>query len=122
MSRESTDVLRRELLGVYGIGEETADDVLLYALEKPVFVIDGYTRRVFSRLGLAPEIGPYSAYRSLFSDNLPGDRELFSEYHALIVRHGKEVCTKRPKCQGCCLLDLCPTGQARIAPDARGEL
>ena len=112
MSHQNTGVLRSELLNVYGIGEETADDILLYAMNKPVFVVDAYTRRIFSRLGLAPDRGPYSSYSSLFTDHLPTDGRLFAEYHALIVRHGKEVCKKRPLCQGCCLLEICPTGQA----------
>ena len=113
MSRVDTDTLRAELLDVYGIGEETADDILLYAMGKPAFVVDSYTKRVFPRLGLAPEKGPYSTYRSLFTDRLPADRELFSEYHALIVRHAKEVCRKQPRCQNCCLLEVCPTGLSR---------
>ena len=112
MAREETDALRGELLQVYGIGEETADDILLYAMGKPAFIIDAYTRRVFSRLGLAPKRGSYSRFRSLFTENLPTDRALFGEYHALIVRHGKEVCGKRPKCGGCCLLEVCPTGRS----------
>ncbi len=112
MAGEALDSLRRELLSVYGIGEETADDILLYAVGKPSFVIDAYTRRVFHRLGLAPAQGPYSAYRSLFMDNLPTSVGLFNEYHALIVRHGKEVCKKQPLCNGCFLLEVCPAGKA----------
>ena len=115
MAMEDGDALRAELLAVYGIGEETADDILLYAFGKPAFVVDGYTRRVFFRLGLAPEKGSYSTYRSLFMDNLPAERDLYQEYHALIVRHGNEVCAKRPICLGCCLLEVCPTGQAITA-------
>ncbi|MCH7746445.1 MAG: endonuclease, partial [Chloroflexi bacterium] len=86
-------------------------DILLYALGKPSFVIDNYTRRIFHRLGLVPEKGSYSTYRSFFMDSLPAGPELFGEYHALIVRHGKEVCNKRPACEGCCLLEVCPTGK-----------
>ena len=112
MCDEDTDVLREELLGVYGVAEETADDILLYAAGKTAFVIDNYTRRMFFRLGLAPEKASYSAYRSLFMDHLPADGELFREYHGLIVRHGREVCGKRPSCARCCLLDMCPTGRA----------
>ena len=115
MSREDTDRLRNELLGVYGVGEETADDILLYALGKPTFIIDNYTRRVFSRLGLAPYKGSYSLHRSLFMDHLPSRADFFQEYHALIVRHGKEVCGKRPECDGCPLLSVCPTGEVEIA-------
>ena len=118
MSREDTNRLRDELLGVYGIGEETADDILLYALGKPTFIVDNYTRRVFSRLGLAPYRASYSFHRSLFMDHLPSGVELSQEYHALIVRHGKEVCRKRPKCHGCTLLSVCPTGEKEVAGDS----
>ena len=118
MAAEETDTLRAELLDVYGIGEETADDILLYAAAKPVFVIDAYTRRVFSRLGLTPDKGSYSAYQSLFMDNLDRDVELFKEFHALIVRHGKVVCRKVPLCERCCLLDICPTGESGVRPSA----
>ena len=110
MSQVDTAPLRSELLDVYGIGEETADDILLYALGKPAFVIDNYTRRVFYRLRLAPGKGPYSTYQALFEDNLPADPPLFNEFHALIDRHSSEVCRPKPLCQGCCLLDICPTG------------
>jgi endonuclease-3 related protein len=121
MSRENPEALRAELLSVYGIGEETADDILLYAVGAPSVVIDNYTRRTFSRLGLASEKGTYSAYRSLFLGNLPPDRELLAEYHALIVRHGKEMCRKIPLCEGCCLLDVCPTGQSRTGGHSFGD-
>jgi endonuclease-3 related protein len=115
MSEVCSETLRAELLGVYGIGEETADDILLYAVGKPAFVIDNYTRRMFHRLGLAPERMSYPAYSAIFTENLPQDRELYSEYHALIVRHAKDFCRKAPVCDGCCLLDVCPTGKAAIA-------
>ena len=115
MALQETASLKAELLAVYGIGEETADDILLYVAGKPTFVIDAYTRRVFFRLGLAPERGPYSTYRHLFTDHLPPDPDLFGEYHALIVHHGKEVCKKEPLCRGCVLLDICPTGRSAVA-------
>jgi len=110
MRQHNVETLREELLGVHGIGEETADDILLYALDNPSFVIDSYTKRIFSRLRLAPEHGSYSTYRSIFTDNLTASVELFGEYHALIVSHGKDVCRKRPVCEVCCLLEICPTG------------
>ena len=113
MALENTDSLRSELTAIYGIGEETADDILLYAVGKPVFVVDAFTRRVFSRLGLAPDKGLYSMYQALFTDNLPRDADLYGEYHALIVRHGKYVCKKRPLCRSCCLLGVCATGRSR---------
>ena len=105
--------LRRELLSVKGIGEETADAILLYALGKPTFVIDAYTRRLFNRLGVVPDSESYSAYQRMFTHNLPQDTALFAEYHALIVQHCKEACRKTPLCEGCCLREICPTGRAR---------
>jgi endonuclease-3 related protein len=95
--------LRRELLSVHGIGEETADSILLYAAGRPVFVIDAYTRRVIGRTGLEPDRGRYTDYQRLFMDNLPADSELYNEYHALLVCLGKNVCRRHPLCQQCCL-------------------
>jgi endonuclease-3 related protein len=83
-----TDAIRRELLDVHGIGEETADSILLYAGNRPAFVIDAYTRRIFGRLGLSPASGSYAAYQTMFMKNLPADPRLFNEYHALLVRLG----------------------------------
>ena len=114
MARVELDALRAELLEVHGIGEETADDILLYAAGKPVFVIDSYTRRMYFRLGLAPERGTYASYRSLFENNLPADAELFGEYHALIDHHASTVCKREPLCHGCCLVEVCPTGRAVV--------
>jgi endonuclease-3 related protein len=105
--------LRRELLGVHGIGEETADSILLYAAGRPVFVVDAYTRRIFGRAGLVPARGSYTDYQSLFMENLPADVGLFNEYHALLVCLGKNVCRRRPLCQQCCLNgDFCRFGEA----------
>ncbi|MGQ9571656.1 MAG: endonuclease III domain-containing protein [Dehalococcoidia bacterium] len=101
--------LRWELLSTHGIGPETADAIILYAAHKPVFVIDAYTRRVFSRLGLTPARDSYAAWQALFSDALPPDVQLFNEYHALIDRHAKTVCRKAPLCDQCCLRDICRT-------------
>lgn len=113
MASRDVAALRGELLGVYGIGEETADDILLYALGKPVFVVDAFTKRLLYRLGLGPESGQYREYQALFERNLTPNIALFGEYHALIVRHAKEACRKtRPLCDGCALLKICPTGQA----------
>jgi len=100
--------LRQELLSIHGIGEETADSIILYAAKKPVFVIDAYTRRIMGRLGLASESGSYSAFQRLFAENLPHEEGLFNEYHALLVRHAKEVCRKSPCCPLCCLRSICP--------------
>jgi endonuclease-3 related protein len=105
-----TDPLRAELLGVHGIGEETADSMLLYAGGKPVFVIDAYTRRIFERLELRPETGDrYGDWQRLFMNGLPPEAPLFNEYHALIVRLGKETCHPAPRC-GDCLLNNGRTG------------
>ena len=111
MAGVDLETLRAELLAVHGIGEETADDILLYALGHPVFVVDAFTRRLFFRLGLAPERGDYALYGRLFTGGLPPDPELFGEYHALIVAHAKGACRKTPLCRACCLLDICPTGK-----------
>ena len=104
-----TAELRQELLTVHGIGDETADSIILYAARKPVFVIDAYTRRILRRLALAPSGDSYGAFQALFTENLPQDEGLYGEYHALLVRHGKEVCRKAPRCSACCLRELCPS-------------
>ena len=101
------DQLRQQLLSVHGIGQETADSIILYAANKPVFVIDAYTRRIINRIGLAPRGNSYSAYQALFMDNLPADTRLFNEYHALLVRLGKDVCRRHPLCPECCLNNFC---------------
>ena len=94
--------LRAQLLSVNGIGPETADSILLYALDKPVFVVDAYTKRIFSRHNMVPEETNYDEIQSLFMDNLPHKAKLFNEYHALIVRCGKDCClTKKPRCSEC---------------------
>lgn len=103
-----TSGLRDRLLGVYGIGEETADSILLYAAGRPVFVIDAYTRRILGRLGLAQPTAPYRELQRLFIDHLPADTALYNEYHALLVHLGKEVCRKVPLCPTCPLNDMCP--------------
>lgn len=96
------EALREELLSLYGIGPETADSILLYAVEKPSFVVDAYTRRIFSRMGLVPPDIGYDELRAVFMDRLPEDRSLYNEYHALIVTLGKECCTARsPRCDDC---------------------
>ncbi len=107
--------LREELLGLHGVGPETADSMLLYAGNLPSFVIDAYTMRVLSRLGIidADERPSYEAVRALFHKALPTDVQLFNEYHALFVAHGKDVCKSRnPLCGECVLLEDCPAGAA----------
>ncbi len=99
--------LRQQLLSVHGIGQETADSILLYAAGKPIFVIDAYTRRIINRIGLAPKNSSYTAYQEFFMNNLPIDVRLFNEYHALLVYLAKNVCRSYPLCQQCCLNNLC---------------
>lgn len=101
LRRKTMPVLREKLLRVKGIGPETADSILLYALGKTTFVIDAYTRRIFSRHGLAPEGEGYEKWREIFTQALPGERGLFNDYHAQIVRTGKDHCRKTPRCDGC---------------------
>jgi endonuclease-3 related protein len=107
LCHEDVEQLRQGLLSVPGIGEETADSIILYAAGRPVFVIDAYTRRIFKRVGLDPNANSYHDFQSLFMQNLPDDAQLFNEYHALLVHLGKDVCRRRPICQQCCLNDLC---------------
>ncbi len=103
----NTDHLRQQLLSIHGIGQETADSIILYAAHKPILVIDAYTRRIVNRIGLAPDSNSYIAYQTLFMDNLPSDAGLFDEYHALLVCLAKDVCHSRPLCQQCCLNSIC---------------
>ena len=108
MAREPAESLRREILGVDGVGEETADDILLYALGFPIFVVDAYTRRIFHRLGASAKDARYADLQRIFHAALPRDAALFNEYHALIVRHAIARCRKRaPLCEGCPLADAC---------------
>ena len=93
--------IRKELLSVNGVGLETADSIVLYGAGKPLFVVDTYTHRILTRHGMIEEEAGYNDLQSLFMDNLPHDEELFKEFHALIVRSGKEYCKKKPLCQNC---------------------
>lgn len=100
--------LRRELLAVHGLGPETVDCILVYAAQLPSFVVDAYTRRIFSRLGYFDERIGYEAMRRFFSDRLPPDVPLFNEYHALIDALGHHHChPQAPKCDTCPLRDRC---------------
>jgi endonuclease-3 related protein len=109
---EDWQPLREQLLRVKGIGFETADAMLLYAGSKPTFVVDAYTRRIFSRLEILPAFDiPYETVRTLFMMHLPSAVPLFNEYHALIVEHAKIHCRSTPRCGGCPLAVsplLCP--------------
>lgn len=104
MLKEKPHRLRQKLLSVKGIGPETADSILLYAGDHPWFVVDAYTRRVFSRHRLVAEDISYGALQDFFMRVLPRDSSLYNEYHALIVRLGKEICRQKPLCERCPLL------------------
>jgi endonuclease-3 related protein len=110
-----TDELRGALLGLFGIGEETADAILVYAAERPAFVVDAYARRLLGRFGWIDGGEPYGELRRLFLDALPKDARLLGEFHALIVRHGKAHCRSNPVCEGCSVAQLCATGSAAAA-------
>ena len=105
MFKKRTDALRRELLSVNGIGPETADSILLYAGNHPVFVVDAYTKRIFSRHQIIKADAEYHDVQEIFMKNLPHDIKMFNEYHALIVRIGKDFCRNRkPLCSRCPLM------------------
>lgn len=102
LSAKKTSDLRLRLLEVHGVGPETADSMLLYALNKPVFVVDAYTRRILSRHGFIRPDAEYAEIQNLFRKNLKNSVKLFNEYHALLVKLGKDYCRKNnPKCQVC---------------------
>ena len=104
------DELRKDFLDIKGVGRETADSILLYAFGRPIFVVDAYTRRLFSRLGYAwMEKADYDEIQRHFMDSLPLDSAIYNEYHALIVRHCKDFCRKNPLCFECAL--TCPMKQ-----------
>jgi endonuclease-3 related protein len=104
--------LRPWLLAVYGIGPETADAIVLYAAGKPSFVVDAYTQRACTRLGMVPEDASYEGWRAFFMSRLPSEAALFNEYHALLVEHAKRSCKKRPWCETCILRESCRTATA----------
>lgn len=105
MGRERLGELREKLLGVKGIGPETADSILLYGLKKSIFVVDAYTKRILSRHKMILENTAYEEVQKLFMEHLPLDEKLFNEYHALLVHLGKTVCKKIPRCDICPLRD-----------------
>ncbi|MFN3396638.1 MAG: endonuclease III domain-containing protein [Thermodesulfovibrionales bacterium] len=114
MGKEDTESLRKKLLSINGIGPETADSILLYALDKPVFVIDAYTRRVLSRHGIMDYNASYDDYQRVFHQELDEDVPLFNEFHALFVRVGKDFCRPKPECSGCPLNQNVPTPIASL--------
>jgi endonuclease-3 related protein len=104
--------VREELLAVKGVGPETADSILLYALERPVFVVDAYTRRLFSRLGYSwMEKATYDEVQGFFLEALAPETALYNEFHALIVVHCRDTCKKKPRCLDCCLFSICVARQ-----------
>jgi len=110
-----TASLRKELLGLRGIGEETVDAIVVYAARKPGFVIDAYTQRLLHRLGWTDGSETYGALRERFLSSLPRDVKLLGEFHALIVKHGKEHCRATPACAGCPVRSICSTGPSCVA-------
>ncbi len=107
MAKADLTLLRKQLLAVDGIGPETADSILLYALNKPIFVVDAYTKRIFSRHGLIKEKADYSQLQDIFMRNLKKDAKMFNEYHALLVKLAKDYCRKQdPKCAICPLWSI----------------
>lgn len=100
--RAPTEKLREELLAVHGIGEETADSILLYGGDHPVFVVDAYTRRILQRHGMVPTGASYQHIQRLFHAKLAPDAPVYNEFHALLVETGKQHCRKTaPRCEGC---------------------
>jgi len=116
MRRVPWRILRKELLTLKGIGPETADSILLYALEKPVFVVDAYTRRVLARHSFISWQASYEEIQELFMERLFARTPYFSEYHALFVAVGKEFCRTRPRCHACPLQTM---GRLRLEPDIK---
>lgn len=103
--RSGREINRENLLSVWGVGPETADSILLYAYNHPVFVIDAYTKRIMNRLGFKEKT--YEGLQKLFMQNLPKDAQLYNEYHALLVRLGKEFCKKKSRCKECLVIKNC---------------
>ena len=116
MFRTSLPSLREELLGVHGIGPETADSILLYAGNLPSFVVDAYTHRILARHGWIDFEADYHQTQDFFQSELPEDAALFNEFHALLVRLGKDICRKaEPRCAQCPLRELLPPGGPHVA-------
>jgi len=115
MRKERLTALRRKLLDIKGIGPETCDSILLYGLDKSIFVVDAYTKRILSRHGIVSDKASYEEVQRLFMDCLPHDERLFNEYHALLVQLGKAICRKEPKC------DVCPIQGVEKMAKGRGR-
>ncbi|MBI5180653.1 MAG: endonuclease III domain-containing protein [Nitrospirae bacterium] len=115
MFKANLSELREKLLKVNGIGPETADSILLYAGNYPIFVIDAYTKRILSRHNIITDGMDYHSLQRLFMDNLPEHADLFNEYHALIVKTAKDFCRKKPRC------DVCPLNNPNIPTSSEGK-
>jgi len=107
LKKIKTEVLRKNLLAINGVGPETADSILLYALNRKIFVVDAYTKRIFSRLNLTSIDDSYDSIQEYFHRELNGTIKKYNEYHALIVAHGKDICKNKPVCSECCLKHTC---------------
>jgi endonuclease-3 related protein len=115
LAERSLDELRIELLSLHGIGRETADSILLYALARPTFVVDSYTHRVLARHGWIDETASYDEVKDYFESALEPDATMFNEYHALLVELGKVYCRKQPQCDGCPLESMLPEGGPHLS-------
>lgn len=118
LAARPTANLRSELLALPGIGPETADDILVYAFTRPVFVVDAYARRILSRYGWAQGDEPYEQLSDTVARAIGPDATLLGEFHALLVEHGKRYCRAAPRCAGCPLAAECRTGRRRAADGA----
>ena len=115
LAARPTAELRSELLALPGIGPETADDILVYAFARPVFVVDAYARRILSRYGWATGDEPYEPFSDAVARAVGRDAARLGELHALLVEHGKRHCRPQPRCAGCPLAAQCRTGRRRAA-------
>lgn len=112
--RQGRAPARNDLLSLWGIGPETADSILLYAYGEPYFVIDAYARRILTRMGVVPAtMHRYEEFQQLFHDSLPRNSEVYGEFHALFVRHGRSFCRKSPRCTDCPLRTMCGYSASR---------
>jgi endonuclease-3 related protein len=102
-----TDVLRHSLLAVHGIGPETADCILLYAFQRPAFIADAYARRFLMRYGFESPATRYEPLKHTIESVLKADAAFYNEFHALIVRHSKDICRAKPDCERCALRRSC---------------
>ena len=114
MREVRVDTLRKELLSIHGIGPETADSILLYACDKPVFVADAYSRRILGRLGIAPGETSYRALRSMVEGRLRADAPMYNRLHAVLVEFGKLQCRQEPLCSSCFVSSRCRYGLNRL--------